>query len=442
MSANVGETCVTVTWIQLCEQLLRITGEPKYSDEIERAVYNHLCAAQHPQRGDWCYYTSLDGTKPYTSDTCCCLSSGPRAVAMIPSLVFLTDRADTLVVNMFESATAELELAGSPTRVTLQTSSPFTPGATLTIIPTNPDAMIGVKIRVPVWAEPVTANIVGPRDQRGWLSIPPRKWTHTEPLQIHFSMTSRLHLGAFSNAGKAAVTRGPLVMCYQQAPDGPPPALLWIESVDGGQNPADSLAVAAHAVSPRWTEPQVVRLIPFADAGADGERYRVWLGAPGTLDRTRLSLLCAGVESRSAEGNVSGSINDADPASFVVTFDNSKHAEDWFAIEGSEPVEFTRVVFTHGRTFHDGGWFDASQGPPRIEIRSESGASWRPAGTLAAYPRTTATDAAGLKGGEVFEMKFETPVRAAGVRVIGVPAHGNNPAQSFASCAELAVFAR
>lgn len=442
MSANVGETCVTVTWIQLCEQLLRITGEPKYADELERAVYNHLLAAQHPARGDWCYYTSLDGTKPYTAETCCCLSSGPRAASMIPSLVFLTEGADTLIVNLFESATADVELAGSTARVTLSTSSPLTPGATLTIAPMRADAMIGIKIRVPAWAEPVTTDGVSARDGRGWLQVPPRKWTPGEPLRISFSLATRLRLGAFSNAGKAAVTRGPLVMCYQQDPGSPPPSLIWIDRIDAGHDGGGALAVTARALSPLWGEPRDVRLIPFADAGAGGERYRVWLGAPGTLDRVSLSLLRAGAESRSAPGNVSGFINDADPASFVVTFDNTRHAEDWFAVEGAEPVEFRRVVFTHGRTFHDGGWFDASSGPPRVEIKPEAASGWRPLGALTSYPRTTSTDPAGLKGGESFELRLDTPVRAVGVRVIGIPAHGTNPAQSFASCAELSVFVK
>ncbi len=60
-----GETCVTTTWIQLNWQLLRLTGEAKYGDEIERAYYNHFAGAQLPDGSKWCYYTPLEGTKPY-----------------------------------------------------------------------------------------------------------------------------------------------------------------------------------------------------------------------------------------------------------------------------------------------------------------------------------------------------------------------------------------
>ena len=40
--AIMQETCVTVTWMRLQERLLRLTGEEKYADGIERSAYNAL----------------------------------------------------------------------------------------------------------------------------------------------------------------------------------------------------------------------------------------------------------------------------------------------------------------------------------------------------------------------------------------------------------------
>ena len=39
-AANICETCVTTTWIQFNLQLLRLTGEAQFGDELERAFYN------------------------------------------------------------------------------------------------------------------------------------------------------------------------------------------------------------------------------------------------------------------------------------------------------------------------------------------------------------------------------------------------------------------
>ena len=40
------ETCVTMTWMKLCYDLLRLTRNPLYADQIERTVYNALLAAR------------------------------------------------------------------------------------------------------------------------------------------------------------------------------------------------------------------------------------------------------------------------------------------------------------------------------------------------------------------------------------------------------------
>ena len=39
------ETCVTFTWIKLCNNLLRLTGNPMYADQVEKTVYNALMAS-------------------------------------------------------------------------------------------------------------------------------------------------------------------------------------------------------------------------------------------------------------------------------------------------------------------------------------------------------------------------------------------------------------
>jgi hypothetical protein len=152
------------------------------------------------------------------------------------------------------------------------------------------------------------------------------------------------------------------------------------------------------------------------------------------------SLLADGEESRSRQGNVAGSINDGDPESFVVTFDGTKKDQDWFAVTLAEPVAVSRIVFTQGRIFHDGGWFDTSAKPVRIELKRSADGPWETAGTLGDYPNTTATDGRAVRPGQTFTLTLKEPVKAQAIRVIGVPASGDNPKQSFSSCAELEAF--
>ena len=180
-------------------------------------------------------------------------------------------------------------------------------------------------------------------------------------------------------------------------------------------------------------------LISFADAGATGARYKVWLPLAGEPDA---NVLLGGVESRSRPGNQTGSINDEDVNSGVVTFDGQLAAEDWFAVTLPKPASIRRVVFLNGKIFHDGGWFDASKGKPRVQIQRTAGGGWETLGELADYPATTATDSKGLQwGNNQVTLKLTPSATIIAVRVIGVPASGDNPKQAFSSCAELRAFA-
>jgi hypothetical protein len=181
-------------------------------------------------------------------------------------------------------------------------------------------------------------------------------------------------------------------------------------------------------------------LVPFADAGADGGRFQVWLYAPGAELPVNAALSACAQESRSRPGNVPGSITDGEVATFVVTFDRTRQEADWYAVTLDAPESVQRVVFAHGKTFHDGGWFDTGAGKPRIQVQREQNGTWETVAELSAYPATTSTDAAGLRDGQVFTQSLPQSVRAIAWRIIGQPACGDNSGQAFSSCAELQVF--
>jgi hypothetical protein len=75
-----------------------------------------------------------------------------------------------------------------------------------------------------------------------------------------------------------------------------------------------------------------------------------------------------------------------------------------------------------------------------VQIQREKNGAWETIGELGDYPAATATKDAGLKTGQAFTLRLPNPVKAVAVRVVGVPASGDNPAQAFASCAELQAF--
>ncbi|MGA2865284.1 MAG: beta-L-arabinofuranosidase domain-containing protein [Verrucomicrobiota bacterium] len=450
--AHVAETCVTTTWIQLNLQLLRLTGDAKFANELEKTLYNHLAAAQHPRGDDWCYFTALEGRKPYESGINCCHSSGPRGMALAPFEAYLKqniDGADALLVGTFETSSAVLELGGKEVRVEQRSKYPSEGGSELRVQPSKP-ARFAMLIRVPPWSNPLRLSVNGKAlsyaVRKGWAMIPAREWSARDRIDIGYSLGPRMVLGEHGSKGLAALEWGPFVLAYDAALNsGLPPASLFGFA---GHNPVrldsdhGALQVLAEVRSPRFSGTKLAAFVPFADAGARGGTYRVWLQAPGTPIQSNDSLLAGGQESRSRQGNVEGSINDGDTSSFVVTFDNRKRDEDWFAVTLDQPVTISRVVFVAGNVFHDGGWFDASAGKPRIQVQREPGGKWETLAEIADYPATTATDSASLadEARRTFTVRLEKPEKAAAVRVIGKPACGDNPRQAFSSCAELQAF--
>lgn len=439
-NAHICETCVTTTWIQFNLQLLRLTGEAKFGDELERTFYNHLAAAQHPRGDDWCYYTALEGRKPYDKGISCCHSSGPRGMALVPQSSYLAGREE-LLVSTFETSSATLKLGGQRVTVEQQSQFPRRGESVLTLRLAKP-ASFAVKIRVPAWASPVTVKSAAV--QSGWAVLPAREWKDGDRIDIQFNLVASLVAGDYGNTGRAALTWGPFVLACDQALNPGLPKLRAIGLVESRPpftlTPGNQLAFDASVVGGMNSKPASATLVPFADAGAEGGAYRVWLRAPGVAPTANISLLADGTESRSRDGNQNGSINDDDFDSIVVTFDGKTSKEDWFAIELTEPVSIQRVVFSHGTTFHDGGWFDASAGKPRVQVQRSTGGAWETVGEVSDYPATTATDNQQLKSGQTFTLRLKSPEKVLAVRVIGVPACGDNPRQAFSSCAELQAF--
>ena len=450
-SANICETCVTVTWMQFNLQLLRLTGDAKFANQIERTLYNHLPAAQNPVGDGWCPYPPLEGLKYYESGNSCCHSSGPRGMALAPQTAWLkakVDGADALLLSTFETSSVTTEFGGQPVTVAQQSQFPLKGKSRLKVKSGKP-ARFALHLRVPPWASPLAAKVNGsPRPvawKEGWAVLSAREWSNGDSVELVYHLGPNLVLGEHSNRNTAAMTWGPFVLAYDEKRNPGLPSSRRVGFGDSTLQAAGSFESSPFLefASPlRTSSPGLVKatLVPFADAGRDRGAYRVWLTAPGAPLASPKPRLTDGRESRSREGtlhDLQGSINDGDTGSFVVTYDGQKAAEDWFAVTMTAPLEIKRVVFVHGKTFHDGGWFDASAGPPQVQVQTTPGGKWETVGVLKDYPATTVTSPAGLTAGERFTCQLPQTAKVFGVRVLGKPASGDAPQATFSSCGGL-----
>ena len=214
---NVGETCVTVTWLQLNAHLLRLTGQARYAEQLECVVYNHLCGAQHPDGKAWVCCVDLEGTKPYVGapDQNCCLSSGPRGMAMIPTFAMTTD-ANGPVVNFYDPGVAHLRLHNGPAvTVVIVNAYPCSGRMAVTVSPAT-TCEFSLKLRIPSWCAKPTLRVNGrPADATpepdGYAAIR-RTWQKGDTVELNMTLAPRTLLGDHGNRGRVAVLYGPLVL--------------------------------------------------------------------------------------------------------------------------------------------------------------------------------------------------------------------------------------
>lgn len=282
---NIAETCVTVTWIQLNTQLLRLTGEARYANELEKTFYNHLAAAQRPDGAAWAYFTALDGQKPYKTEQNCCTSSGPRAWALLPTFAYMTS-SDGIVVNFFTPSTATLQINGETVTVKQETAYPVDGRVAITVTVPKPMKM-ALRVRVPEWS-----SLAGIKAKPGDYWLLRQTWSKTQTITLDFALPVRLVPGAGSNAGKIAVARGPQVLAadklYNPELDSlaavallhKEPELkasLTYRDPDGLPVYETQAVITQESERFKVGERITLRLAPFASAGANGQPFIVWL---------------------------------------------------------------------------------------------------------------------------------------------------------------------
>ena len=487
-SSNVGETCATVTWLQLNWRLLRLTGEARFGQEIERTVYNHLLAAQDARNGDFSYYTSWAGPKEFTDALLCCVSSGPRGISLIPRLVWGVEK-NALVINLYTPGQARFEIDGVAVQVISETAFPSDGNITLHVKPGRA-AHFTLRLRVPEWTTRFevragSRTIVG---TPGRMLDVSQAWPLSSTVDIRMDMPTQVLPGAPTYPEYALVQRGPQVLALEQALNPSVPYLHRVALRDSAQPPALKPA----AVPAGWAGQQVyelegmvglpggtgqlrlesrtLSLVPFADAIGG----RTWLARAGgaQLDppaatafaRASLSVVSLGLEptaGRHTATDIAEFVTDENPHTYCIVNPCDSGLANylgappgrrgdpvWFSVMLKGPATVSRVVFRHGAVSATGGWFDTTDTMPRIEVArtaipapgngavpDNDKAQWDSVGILELYPRTSASRPLVLADGQLFEIRLPRPLQIYGVRVVG------KPGGDYASCAELGAYA-
>ena len=212
-----GETCATAYQLRVYDGLLRIEGNPRYGDLIERTIYNALFAAQSPDGRHIRYFAPLEGRRQYyPEDNYCCPGNYRRIVADLPAMVYYRSGAG-LAVSLYTPSEATMTFDGGLSlKVRQETDYPTSGHVVIRLNPSRP-ANFPLQLRIPRWCRKATVAVNGqpwgePISSGNFLVLR-RQWTAGDRVTLDLPMTWRLVLGRKRQSGRAAVMHGPLVFC-------------------------------------------------------------------------------------------------------------------------------------------------------------------------------------------------------------------------------------
>jgi DUF1680 family protein len=218
---DLGETCSTAYQIFVFESLMRLDGDSKWGDLIERNLYNAAFGAQSPDGRRIRYYTPFEGKRVYFDfDTYCCPGNFRRLIGLLPQMVYY-QAGKGLAVNLYSTSQATVEgIGGTTVTIRQETDYPGTGLVTLVIEPKE-TASFPLLLRIPRWCSQASLSIngypVANATKSGEFLKIDRIWKSGDQVTLDMPMPWRFVAGRKAQAGRAAVMRGPLV--YTLNPD-------------------------------------------------------------------------------------------------------------------------------------------------------------------------------------------------------------------------------
>ncbi len=227
------ETCAGVTWLKLCSQILRLTGDPSTVDEIEKYVYNGLIGAMKPNGDGFSYVNLLNGAKTNNHgwggitdgiDVTCCNLNGPMGLAYIPYVAVMNSKTGP-VINLYNAGNA---VAATPTNknvnLDIVTDFPKTGSVVINVDPQSAEKF-NIKLRIPLWSKNTSLKVNGKKQtvMPGTYKNIDRKWSVGDKIELVFDMRCVLIDGPHGSnrAGDnfQALKRGPIVLARNENKD-------------------------------------------------------------------------------------------------------------------------------------------------------------------------------------------------------------------------------
>jgi uncharacterized protein len=245
-----GESCAAIGNMMWNWRMLAVTGDAKFTDVMERALYNGINSGMSLDGTLYCYRNPLafdpstgDKIRNEWYDVTCCPPNLERTFASLPGYFYGTS-ADGIYVHFYDNSELNWHLEnGVGLKVTQKTNYPWDGNVEITVAPAETSEFT-FYVRIPGWADQVQVAVNGKSlsgaTPGAYLPLH-RRWSPGDVIQLKFDVQPQVieaNPRVADDTGRVAIQRGPLIYCLEEI-DQPSGLSLSDVAVNPGRRPAE-----------------------------------------------------------------------------------------------------------------------------------------------------------------------------------------------------------
>ncbi len=217
------ETCASIGMVYWNQRMHQMTGDSKYIDVLERAMYNGALAGVSLEGDRFFYVNPLESTGNHHRQAwygcACCPSQMSRFLPSIGNYVYaVSDNA--LWVNLYIGNDSKIIVDGQDVNLKMETNYPWN-GAVNFTVEAAKDVDKELRLRIPGWCKEYALQINGENADvtidKGFAVI--ANWNPGDVITLDMDMPVEVVAAdsrVKNNIGKRAIQRGPLVYCIEE----------------------------------------------------------------------------------------------------------------------------------------------------------------------------------------------------------------------------------
>jgi uncharacterized protein len=245
-----GESCAAIGNMMWNWRMLAVTGDAKFTDVMERALYNGINSGMSLDGTLYCYRNPLafdpstgDKIRNPWYDVTCCPPNLERTFGSLPGYFYSTS-ADGIYVHLYDDSELNWHLEnGVGLKVTQKTKYPWDGNVEITVTPAEATDFT-LYLRIPGWADHAQVTVNGKKlagaTPGEYLPIR-RRWSAGDVVQLEVEVVPQVieaNPRVADDTGRVAIQRGPLIYCLEEV-DQPSGVSLSDVAVNPGRNPAE-----------------------------------------------------------------------------------------------------------------------------------------------------------------------------------------------------------